>query len=737
MRETLRLSDVPEFHRILRDLALRQNPGLSEEEIVLSNIPFTLCYRDGQTFLCNLSPENFRVQELDKPERAVSPINNSSQERRIVYSIRSEDGIWHTPIGTTCILKDILGLEHRYTNAMETVLLDGAHDVVQRDLLYQYGDDLCGYGEANGLQGALITQAYFDSLGDEDPIREHLRLLLHARVPLTRNGLKLLKAHSRQRTPEQIKAARVRVESSAVPVPVVLSPTEPQQLTPTRYKQVPPADAGRRFLDQKVVESLRPHAALFLGALPQNLHNDASIMFASGEANVPCTQELLSKLRELTGDLLTVGEIQQRCEHGLSFDDLTPQILSYWSELEDQLFDLTNLQKIRWQYHLVKGQLLVNEKSQLREAWGKVKANHLELSYIPLPIIPEDILLGDREQRIWYSRKNALSLHLRDSPALLERLNQMRLNSADLSALTAAKQAVAASKLPLGQLQALRLQTRFIQSVPEELRADFRSAMQDNNFPRYLRTVLAETAERLNLDSNTLAPPRLAPHIRKALRLGWSHFAVELGSDKMSLFHALNVDRYSLKQAARLKALVSAQLLETAISVEDRLYLMDNFYLCRGMHPPSERQWIQDSLEKREYTPRLLAVLSDLIPLLKRLKREEQERQAKQAAAAAQRAAQQEAEMKARAARATRQAPKTVQHQLPQQELHERLVSRWRALRPLHVKALRAITQTMLEEDLPDVCQEFQSNGGSITVNMDKMIQKYLEERDISSVLKL
>lgn len=92
MRETLRLSDAPEFHRILREFALRLNPELSVEDLVLASVRTTLRYHDGRTFLYTLDPANFRVEEDDAPVRTVSPINNSTQKRRVVYSIRSEDG---------------------------------------------------------------------------------------------------------------------------------------------------------------------------------------------------------------------------------------------------------------------------------------------------------------------------------------------------------------------------------------------------------------------------------------------------------------------------------------------------------------------------------------------------------------------------------------------------------------------------------------------------------------------
>ena len=712
MRETLRLSDAPEFHRILREFALRLNPELSVEDLVLASVRTTLRYHDGRTFLYTLDPANFRVEEDDAPVRTVSPINNSTQKRRVVYSIRSEDGTWHTPIGTTCILKDILGLDPRQTNAMGTVLLEAAHDAKQRDLLLQHGDDLRGYGRANGLQEGLITQMYLDSLRDEDPIREHLQRLLHTRIPLNRAGLRLLRAHSRRVTPAQVEAART--------IPAVPVLELPQPISPRRVS-MPPVDSGQRLLAREVVRHLQPHLALLLEVLPETLHAEVSALLTAEGERVPCTREVLDALREATGERLTVADVQERRERGRSFGDLTPELLTHWVELETHLEELTPLQKARWRHHLLEEQLTMYEWSCLREAWHHVRASthpavpretgrnvqvtHLDTGVSPWPSVEEDVLLGHAEQRRWYDLRDRVRLHLRPEQApLLERLNQMTLRLKDIPDLEQARRAAKRAKLP--QIQALRLRPNFVRAVPEALQADFAVAVRDNNFPPHLRTALEETAEQLNLDASTLMPPQLEGNVRRALRLAWAHLTPHLGPDAEGLRRALDAHRYTIKQAAQLRGLVSTRLPETALPAEDRAYLRRNPAGWRGRFTANDYRWICEALEKREYTPRLLAALDGLVTQLKVQEEARQAKAARQAAEAAARAAQQQLK--------------------GAEELHERLLSRWGALRPQDARALRVLDPAVLMEALPDTCRAFQDNGARLTLDIEQAVRTYL-----------
>ena len=269
MRETLRLSDAPQFREILSDFALRLDGTLSIENVVLSQVTASLKYHDGQEFSYTLDPVNFRVELSEEAQRKTSPINGSSQARIIEYYIRDSDGEWHGPIGTTSIYKDTLGLDPRGNKDLEMVLLDAAHEANQKRLLQKNGDDLRGYGRDNNVQEELLTQAYLDSLRDTDPLHQHLQRLLHSRIPLDREGLKLLRAESRRLTPSQIKAAQVKPDIS--PQPTI----EPQEPTLPKPPITPPplrSDSGQRSLHRAVVEDLRPHAHLFFGVLPEHLH---------------------------------------------------------------------------------------------------------------------------------------------------------------------------------------------------------------------------------------------------------------------------------------------------------------------------------------------------------------------------------------------------------------------------------------------------------------------------------
>lgn len=206
VRETLRLSDAPEFHDILYDFALRLTPGLSREDVVLANIHTELKYRDGQRFAYTLDPANFRVTDLDEAEWGVSPINGTRRLRRVTYDIRDEGGDWHGSIGITCIYQDILQLRRKEAQQVEDALLAALVGLEQARLLEAAGDDLRVYSRANQLHDGMLAQAYLDALEHDDPIREHLRQLLHHRLPFSRAALRLLRIHARQHAVSDIEA---------------------------------------------------------------------------------------------------------------------------------------------------------------------------------------------------------------------------------------------------------------------------------------------------------------------------------------------------------------------------------------------------------------------------------------------------------------------------------------------------------------------------------------------------
>ena len=265
MRETLRLSDAPRFHRILMDFALRLDNTLNDENVVLSQVRTVLKYHDGREFFYTLDPSNFRVELYDELVSEISPVNGFRIGRKVVYSIRDIDGDWHGPIGTIAIFKDILGLDPRGSNALEKALVAVAHEDKQRQLLQKNGDDLRGYGRDNHVQEELLTQAYLDSLRDTDPLHQHLQRLLRSRIPLDREGLRLLRAASRRFTPAQIRIAQ------ATPVVPSQPSLEREQPTPVELRPSyvqPRPDNGQRTLSQAIVENLRPQALLLYDALP-------------------------------------------------------------------------------------------------------------------------------------------------------------------------------------------------------------------------------------------------------------------------------------------------------------------------------------------------------------------------------------------------------------------------------------------------------------------------------------
>lgn len=441
----------------------------------------------------------------------------------------------------------------------------------------------------------------------------------------------------------------------------------------------------------------------------------AGIFETSGE-EMDCTKELLDALRQLTGEFLTFQESKERDAYKYGALKIpTEQILACWETVLIELDELTSpLRAIRLQYHLESNRLTTYEVSALRAAWRKLKRQ----GTIPKGVVTDEPLLGYDDQKYWYERGGVLRLHLRNErAALLERLQELNLYWSDVPALRDAWEAVKKSQLTHRQITALRLRPHFTQAIPSHLREDFKIAVQHNSFPTYLHEALAEAAQALNLELQTLAPPELPSGGRETLLRGWRYVVPLLGDDTLQLWSALEAGRYTLAQAEQLKQLLDMPLPKTLVPEEDRKYLLQR--TCwKKIYPRPDYIYLRISLEARSYTLRFMNMLDGLVKGVKDLERREEEK-------AAQKAAQAQAERQRQIIKAQREEQKRIEQAA--QRLHERLLTRWRVFKPRHVELLQRISFTDLLRDLPFVCQEFQNNKSSISLAIEEAVCSYLE----------
>lgn len=555
---------------------------------------------------------------------------------------------------------------------------------------------------------------------DTDPLHQHLKRLLHSHIPLDREGLRLLRAESRRLTPAQIRAAQ------ATPITPSQPAVERPQFTPTRAKPnyvQPRPDSGRRTLPHAIVEDLRPQAILLHDALPEHLHTALAEIFESQDERVPCTKELLVALRQVTDETLTTLELEER--HAYKVTDVefpSAQILAHWTAVVAEMDELLPpLRAAQLQYHLEQNQLTVYELSSLRAAWRKLKIQGV----LPEKAVADEPQLGDSDQRRWHERRDLLRLHLQSEQLpLYERVEGLKLHWSDLPALEKLWQAVQGAKLPHHQITALRIRPEFVQAIALPLQNDFKIAVQHNTFPPHLRSALVKAAELLELDVQTLAPPKLPSGGRDTLLKGWHHVAPLLGDAAPQLLMALRAGRYTLAQAKQLEQLLDTRFPTTLVSEEDRKYLLQR-QNWKEMYPREDSGYLRAALETRNYTLRCMNLLAGLVERVKAHEQREKEK-------TAQKAAQVEAERQRKIHEAQERERKEAEQaakrrKLAAQNLYQRLLPRWKFFKPKYVQLLQRITPDDLLRDLPLVCQEYQENNSSITLSIEDSVCEYLE----------
>ncbi|GGL12821.1 hypothetical protein [Deinococcus radiotolerans] len=698
MNGILDLRDAPEFHKILLDFAHRLEPESNGRDVVLASVFTTLRYRDGRDFRYSLDPANFQVEEYDSLVRAVSPINQSSQARRLAYRVRDIEGFWHSPIGTTGIWKDILGLEERDIPEAEKTILESIYQVKQHALLQQHGDDFRAYGAANGLPEGMMTSAYLNRLDTRDPIREHLRALLNGRVPFTRHALKLLRAHAKGWTAHQTEHDQDLTSPKGAHVDV--TPRHPH--TPI-WVTTPAHPPRRRELSAELVESLRPQRTEIMNALPAALQPEAHELFSSLSVEPRCSPTLLATLRDITGEELNERELAAR-KSAMKRDEVwVTTMVEHWDLLALSLNELQPLRKTRLKEHLTRQRLLPTEWSLLREAWKAATAT-LDQDTLAAQALP----LSIADQRYWHTRRFRLQLHLTaDQADLVGRLEEKTLLNMDLPALRTAHSLDKDSMLTDIQIHELRQRHHLIDAVPPEYRDAFRRAVADNNFQPQMRQVLARLASRLNLELETLQAPTLPEDMRSALFHLWAYIAPQVPEMAGALYTALKKGRYTLKEADTLKALATTPLPNDVLPEEARALLLHFAHVWS--HNALE---LREAVEHKRYTPLTYAQLVrhvrdvEIMVQNARTRQQDEERQAA----------------------LTRQQDREVAFRSAV-DLCKQLMARWKAWSPADAQAMLAVQPAELLTCLPHVCGEFQINNKRISLKIEKAVRDWMSAR--------
>lgn len=741
MAETMRLSNTPAFERLLRAFALRLDSSLNEEHLVLSQVRTTLTYRNGRAFAYTLDPANFRVEELDELEGGTSPINGSYQRRRVIFSVRDEAGEWHRPIGTTCILKDIFGLDFtaRAMADLEKVVLSTAHLAQQEDRLQRAGDDLGRYADLNGVRPFWMTQTYLNSLDHRDPLRDALHRLLHAREPLDRDALRELRQRDRHTTDADIRA-------TVVPPTTAEGSAQVHRPVPTR--------PTHQEVSSVVLTFLRPHLEHLLPALPQDVRAEAHTLLSleiddAVETQHLCTTELCAALKNVTRSSLQPVEIRQRHELPRNLSDEEIEWADqHWDAVVTSL-QLSPLRAHLLAHHMHTRRLTSQERQDLRGTVTRLRAQQAQVKreaererlqqadadqqarQLVAQRAAEEAamrLLAPDAQEQWRKLAPLIVPFFPPDSAGLARLQQGDLRAQDEAELQLAFRDCARQ---YRRHDAAAYLARLEKSgIPEALSAEHRHlfdlAVQYQVFSPALNDAVAQAARQLNLDLETFEPVRLSSSLRGRLLSLWPHLRLYL-SEAEVLEDALRREVYTHGKVEVLTGLLSQPMSSTSISKEDRSFLLSH-EVCWAQPDREEMRTLRRSLQTRKYTVGTVARLNQLLPQAReRAEREEQQ--------AVLRCQQEEARVQALEQERQEQARLREQRQQEQAaaELRERLLAQYRNLYPGKARQLEQVDSAALLAALPEQCRIFRDNGGCLTLDMRDAVFTFLEQAPLPS----
>ncbi|GHF61054.1 hypothetical protein GCM10017781_41480 [Deinococcus metalli] len=637
---------------------------------------------NGSGHWYTLEPGNFSVRECDPYETAHSPVNGLTRTRRVVFGIRDETGHWHEPIGTTCILKDIFGIEDDVVS-VETLLLDSAHNAQQEKLLRE-GSSLEDYACLNGLDPAWFAKSYWRTLQHDDPIRAAIERIVNGKV-LDRTTLKYLK-----------KAQ----QSGKGPHPTVSSEPKPNPLSPA------PAQAPFSItLSGMLLNWLRGAYPLLREELPAaHAAYGEHLLGRPGDYGrtqfLPCRLDFVNELRRLTGMELSDAELRRR--QG-SRSVLTPEQLGavdrYWPiVVNDLAYGPAGAELIRRSAH--QNLLLEDEyeavlgalrpyilKEQLANAQVDSEGNLTAPDLLPLPVgataLPihlADVPHSPQMQRAWQLVTPLLKWILPADSSLLGRLCYGELTHGDDLALR-----TLLGEQPLMSDHAAAFLTKSQKSgvLPPVLRHALRLAIERRRLPERLELGLDSFAYEQGLDPSTFRPHVLPEYIQRWLMRHWDGVTALVGDLPDGLELALHRGRYNETQLRLLTELPdrdSGRLLDE----DGRQYLLSTTEWHSGL----TRGRVDDCLEAvrlNRYSVRAWLTVQACL----------------------------------RGQEGNRQALAKEQQRLLHASVHEmqrRLIAQLNSQYPAEMRLLQTLTPLHVLQRLPKTFAQYHAGGQSITV---------------------
>lgn len=589
MPERLRFSNDPETIQILTDFALRLDPALSVENLVLADIKTNLHYADGQTFVYSLEPKNFSVQEHAEYEVRRSPINGMTRRRKVTFSIRDESGNEHEPIGTTSILKDIFGLEARHVHATERFLLETTHHARQEEIwqqALQSGDSLAVYAQLNNLSPHYFSPSYVGSLSEQDPIRSVLHRILNGTGRLNRATAKELSKRQAKESqlPEKVKG----------------------QQTPLQLATTPVIEAPRVSITNRLLLWLAPAYEWIRKELSAQRQQQLEQLIAIAQRTQSAVQSqridlpLLEELRRLTGLQITDAECLHRANSNFR---LSPEKLVLLDEFCDEAVDSLGCGYVQGAMliinarrgHLSEREFLMLDGRLVEFQVCQRLGINQDVSLSPL-IQKSDVELRDyhtrtymsAEQQVRWQHRLPLLRFMGIDPERLQRVATGTLSHNDNSALSRLWEQARA--LPHSHIEVTR---SLLEVLHHEEKEALRICMNCGIFPIGFRHRLAEIAAENDLDPTSYEPYMLQQNIR-----AWIQKHQKL---------IVSLSGFSRKE---LKNYLIARKLTREIYF--RLANLPNFQV-NGYFTPQQREYLMGARQMKRYAPQVADKLREAL----------------------------------------------------------------------------------------------------------------------------